>query len=49
MSFNDVVIVSVKGNYYRIRFCYMSKEEAKNLFKNPDLMEEVECSKIKNE
>ena len=49
MSFNDVVIVSVKGNYYRIRFCYMSKEEAKNLFKNPDLMEKVECSKIKNE
>ena len=27
----------------------MSKEEAKNLFKNPDLMEKVECSKIKNE
>ena len=25
MSFNDVAIVSIKVNYYRIRFWYMSK------------------------
>ena len=30
MSFNDVVIVSVKGNYNRIRFWYMSKYETIN-------------------
>ena len=33
MSFNDVAIVSVKGNDYRIHFWYMSKNEAINLLK----------------
>ena len=33
MSFNDIAIVSVKGNYFRIQFWYMSKAEAINLFK----------------
>ena len=28
MNFNDFVIVSIKGNDYRIRFWYMSKNEA---------------------
>ena len=28
MSFNDVAIASVKGNYYRIHFRYISKDEA---------------------
>ena len=28
MIFNDVAIASVKGDDYRIRFRYMSKEEA---------------------
>ena len=27
MSFNYVAIVSVKGNYYRTHFWYMSKDE----------------------
>ena len=31
MSFSNVAIVSVKVNYYRIRFCYMNKEEAINI------------------
>ena len=26
MNFNDVAIVSIKKNYYRIHFCYMSKD-----------------------
>ena len=33
MSFNNIGSVSVKGNGYRIRFCYMSKEKAKYLLK----------------
>ena len=28
MSFNDVAIVSIKGNDYRIHFWYMSKNDA---------------------
>ena len=28
MSFNDVVIASVKGNDFRIRFLYISKDKA---------------------
>ena len=28
MRFNNVAIVSVKGNYYEICFCYISKDEA---------------------
>ena len=28
MSFNDVAIASIKGNYYRIHFWYMSKNDA---------------------
>ena len=27
MNFNNVAIVSIKGNYYRIHFWYMSKDE----------------------
>ena len=33
MSFNDVTIVSVKGNDYRINFWYMGKDEAIDLLK----------------
>ena len=33
MRFNNVAIVSVKGNY-EIRFCYMSKYEAINWLRN---------------
>ena len=31
MSFNDVAIVHVKGNAYRINFWYMSKDDAINI------------------
>ena len=31
VSFNDVVVVFVKGRDYRIHFCFMSKNDAINL------------------
>ena len=31
VSFNDVAIASVKGNDYRIHFCFLSKNDAINL------------------
>ena len=34
MNFNDVAIVCVKGNDYRIHFWYMSKDEAIALMTN---------------
>ena len=37
MNFNDVVIVSIKGNDYRIHFWYMSKHDAISVMKNSDL------------
>lgn len=33
MSFNDVAVVFVKGNDYRIRFWYMGKDEVTNMMK----------------
>ena len=33
MSFNDVAIVYVKGRAYRIRFWYMSKNDAISITK----------------
>ena len=33
ISFNDVTIVSIKGNDYRIHFWYMSKDDAINIMK----------------
>ena len=39
MNFNDVAIVSVKGNDYRIHFWYMSKNDAINLMNNSSLNE----------
>ena len=33
LGFNDVLIVSVKGNDYRVHFMYKSKDETTNLFK----------------
>ena len=42
MSFNDVTIVSVKENDYRIHYWHMSKDEAMNLLKNADLSEKSE-------
>ena len=37
MSFNDVAIVSIKGNDYRIHFWYMSKNDAIALMTNSNL------------
>ena len=34
MNFHAIAIVSVKGNNYRIHFCYMSKDDAINIRKN---------------
>ena len=42
MNFNDVPIVSVKGNDYRIHFSYMNKDDAINIIKNSDLNEKSE-------
>ena len=37
MSFNDVAIASIKGNNYRFRFWYMSKNDAIVLMTNSNL------------
>ena len=37
MSFNDVAIVSVKGNYYWIYFWYINRDDAIEIMKNSDL------------
>ena len=37
MSFNDIAIVSIKGNDYRIHFWYMSKNDAIVLMTNSNL------------
>ena len=37
VSFNDVAIVSIKGNDYRIHFRYMSKNDAIVLMTNSNL------------
>ena len=34
MSFNDVAVVCVRGNDYRINFSFMSKNDAINLLNN---------------
>ena len=34
MSFNEAIKTSVKGNDYRIQFCYTTKDEAVNLPQN---------------
>ena len=41
MNFNDVAIVSIKGNGYRIHFWYMSKDEAISIMHNSSLNEET--------
>ena len=37
MNFNDVRIVSIKENDYRIHFWYMSKGDAIDIMKNSNL------------
>ena len=36
INFNDVAIVSITGNDYRIYFWYMSKDDAINKMKDSD-------------
>ena len=37
MSFNDVAIVSIKGNDYKIQFWYMSKTDGVSIMTNSNL------------
>ena len=39
MSFNDVAVVSIKGNDYRIHFWYISKDGAISLMHNSNLID----------
>ena len=39
MSFNDVPIVYVKRNAYRIRFWYMSKDDTISIMNNSNLID----------
>ena len=39
INFNDVAIVSFKGNDYRIHFWYMSKDDAISIVNNSNLNE----------
>ena len=41
MSFNDVAIVYVKGNTYRIHFWYMSKDDAIRIMNNSSLLDKI--------
>ena len=36
MSFNNIAIIYVKGNPYRIHFWYMSKDDAINIMNGPN-------------
>ena len=40
MSFNDVAIVSIKGNDYRIHFWYMSKDDTISIMHNSNLIDQ---------
>ena len=39
MSFNNVAIVSIEGNDYRIHFWYMSKDDAISIMHNSSLID----------
>ena len=41
MKFNDIVIVSIKGNDYIIHFWYMSKGDAISIMNNSNLNEKT--------
>ena len=41
MNFNDIAIVSVKGNDYRIHFWHMSKDDAINIMYSTSLNEKA--------
>ena len=39
MSFNNIAIVYIKGNAYRINFWYMSKDDAMNIMNGSILLD----------
>ena len=41
MNFNDPAVASIKGNDYRIHFCYMSKYKAISIMQNSGLNEKT--------
>ena len=41
MNFNDIAIVSIKRNDYRIHFWYMSKNDAISIMNNSNLNEKT--------
>ena len=41
MNFNNVAVVSIKGNDYRIHFWYVSKDDAINITNNSKLNEKT--------
>ena len=41
MSVNDVAIVYVKGNAYKIPFWYMSKNDAISIMNNSNLVDKM--------
>ena len=41
VNFNDVAIVSIKGNDYRIHFWYMSKDDAISIRNNSNFNEKT--------
>ena len=41
VSFNNVAIVYVKGNAYRIQFWYMSKDNSINIMNNSSLIDKM--------
>ena len=44
MSFNNIAIIYVKGNPYRIHFWYMSKDDAINIMNGPNLVDKRSVS-----
>ena len=43
INFNDVAIVSIKNNDYRIRFWFMSKDDTVNIMNDSRLNEKQDC------
>ena len=41
VSFDNIAIVYVKGNAYRIHFWYMSKDDAINIMNNSSLIDKM--------
>ena len=41
MNFNDIAIVSIKGNDYRIHFWYMSKDKVISIMYDSSLNEKT--------